>query len=53
MAQGVAIVPLGVMWKTDLQIDLREEERQALERVSRSLVASHRAVVRARNRVAR
>lgn len=36
------------MWKTDLRIELSDEERQALERLDRSLVAPHRAVVRAR-----
>lgn len=36
------------MWKTDLRIELSAEERQELERLDRSLVASHRAVVRAR-----
>ena len=36
------------MWKTDLRIQLTEEERDELERLSRSLVASHRAVERAR-----
>jgi hypothetical protein len=36
------------MWKSDLQIELSEEERQELERLDRSLVGSHRAVVRAR-----
>jgi putative transposase len=35
------------MWKTDLRIDLGEEERQELERLARSQVESHRAVVRA------
>jgi hypothetical protein len=36
------------MWKTDLEIELSLEERQELERLGRSLVASHRAVMRAR-----
>jgi transposase len=36
------------MWKTDLRIDLDEQERQKLERLDRSQVAPHRAVVRAR-----
>lgn len=36
------------MWKTDLRIELSEEERQELERLRRSLTAPHRAVVRAR-----
>lgn len=36
------------MWKTDLLIELNEQERQELERLDRSLVAPHRAVVRAR-----
>jgi hypothetical protein len=36
------------MWKTDLRIELTDEERQELERLDRSLVAAHRAVVRAR-----
>jgi hypothetical protein len=36
------------MWTTDLQIELNEQERQELERLDRSLVSSHRAVVRAR-----
>jgi Winged helix-turn helix len=35
------------MWKTDLRIKLNEEERQELERLGRSQVAPHRAVVRA------
>jgi putative transposase len=35
------------MWKTDLRIELDEEERQELERLTRSQVAPHRAVVRA------
>ena len=35
------------LWKTDLRIDLGEEERQELERLARSQVESHRAVVRA------
>jgi len=35
------------MWKTDLRIELDEEERQELERLTRSHVAAHRAVVRA------
>jgi hypothetical protein len=35
------------MWKTDLRIELGEEERQELERLARSQVAPHRAVVRA------
>ena len=40
-------MPLGAMWKTDLRIELCGEEREELERLSRALVASHRAVVRA------
>jgi hypothetical protein len=36
------------MWKTDLCIELTEEEREELERMSRSLVAPHRTVERAR-----
>jgi hypothetical protein len=36
------------MWKTDLRIELNEEERQELERLGRSLGAPYRAVVRAR-----
>jgi winged helix-turn helix protein len=36
------------MWKTDLEIELNEQERQELERLDRSLTASHRAVIRAR-----
>jgi hypothetical protein len=36
------------MWKIDLRIELDEEERQELERLARSQVAPHRAVVRAR-----
>ena|SRR5579884_3006735 len=36
------------MWKTDLRIELNEEERRELERLGRSLTAPHRAVVRAR-----
>jgi transposase-like protein len=36
------------MWKSDLRIELSEEEREELERLSRSHVAAHRAVVRAR-----
>ena len=36
------------MWKTDLEIELSLEERRELERLDRSLVASHRTVVRAR-----
>jgi len=36
------------MWKTDLRIELSDEERQELERLDRSLVEPHRAVVRAR-----
>lgn len=36
------------MWKTDLRIELSEQERQELERMSRSLVSPHRMVVRAR-----
>jgi hypothetical protein len=36
------------MWKTDLQIELNEDERQELERLDRSLTSPHRAVVRAR-----
>lgn len=36
------------MWKTDLQIELNEQERQELERLNRSQIAPHRAVVRAR-----
>jgi hypothetical protein len=36
------------MWKTDLRIDLNEQEREELERLVRSQVALHRAVVRAR-----
>jgi Winged helix-turn helix len=36
------------MWKTDLRIELKEQERQELERLDRSQVAPHRAVVRAR-----
>ena len=35
------------MWKTDLRIELSEEERQELERLGHSLVSPHRAVVRA------
>jgi hypothetical protein len=35
------------MWKTDLRIELSVEERQELGRLARSLVAPHRAVVRA------
>ena len=36
------------MWKTDLRIELSEEEQQELERLNRSLLAPHRTVVRAR-----
>jgi hypothetical protein len=36
------------MWKTDLRIELTEEERDELERMSRSLVSPHRVVERAR-----
>jgi hypothetical protein len=36
------------MWKTDLRIELNDQERQELERLERSLVAPHRAVVRGR-----
>ncbi len=36
------------MWKTDLRIDLNDQERQELERLERSQVAPHRAVVLAR-----
>ena len=36
------------MWKTDLRLELNEQERQELERLGRSQVAPHRAVVRAR-----
>ena len=36
------------MWKTDLRIELTEEERAELERLDRSQLAPHRAVVRAR-----
>ena len=36
------------MWKTDLRIELDEQERRELERLERSLVAPHRAVMRAR-----
>jgi hypothetical protein len=36
------------MWKTDLRIELADEERQDLQRLDRSLIAPHRAVVRAR-----
>jgi hypothetical protein len=36
------------MWKTDLRIELDEQERRELERLERSLVASQRAVIRAR-----
>lgn len=36
------------MWKTDVRIELSVQERQELERLDRSLVAAHRAVVRAR-----
>ena len=36
------------MWKTDLRIELDKEERWELEHLARSLVAPHRAVVRAR-----
>jgi hypothetical protein len=36
------------MWHTDIRIELSVEERQELERVSRSLVAAHRDVERAR-----
>ena len=36
------------MWKTDLRIELDEQERHELERLARSLLAPHRAVVRAR-----
>lgn len=35
------------MWKTDLRIELDEEERQELERLTRSQVEPHGAVVRA------
>jgi transposase-like protein len=36
------------MWKTDLRIELTDEEKQELARVDRSLIAPHRAVLRAR-----
>jgi hypothetical protein len=36
------------MWKTDLRLELSAQERQELERLAGSLVAPHRAVVRAR-----
>jgi hypothetical protein len=36
------------MWTTDLCIELSNDEREELERLDRSLVAPHRAVVRAR-----
>ena len=36
------------MWKTDVRIELTEEEREELERMSRSLVAPHRMVERSR-----
>jgi len=36
------------MWMTDLRIELDDAERQELERLDRSLLAPHRAVVRAR-----
>jgi transposase-like protein len=36
------------MWTTELRIELDEQEREELERLERSLVAPHRAVVRAR-----
>jgi transposase len=35
------------MWKTDLRIELTDVEQQELERLDRSLIAPHRAVVRA------
>lgn len=35
------------VWKTDLRIQLDEDERQELERLTRSHVAAHGAVVRA------
>ena len=37
------------MWKTDLRIELDGEERQELERLARSQVAPHGAVVRAQS----
>jgi hypothetical protein len=36
------------MWKTDLRIELTEEESQELERMSRSLASPHRVFERAR-----
>jgi hypothetical protein len=36
------------MWQTDIRIELSTEERQELERLSRSLVVAHRMVERAR-----
>lgn len=36
------------MWKTDLRIELSEQERQELGRLGHALTAPHRAVVRAR-----
>jgi hypothetical protein len=42
------LMSMVAMWKSDLRIDLGEDEREELERLSRSLVASHRAVERAR-----
>ena len=36
------------MWKTDLVIELTENERQHLEKLERSQAVAHREVVRAR-----
>ena len=44
----MAVVREVGMWKTDLRIELADEERQDLQRLDRSLIAPHRAVVRAR-----